>query len=318
MSAAAVLLLTALVLGGATLSAAIGSWWLAWDGLRPPSARESARALAEPLARGLRLARAPGRRLARADGLLWASAAAVAAASVVLAYAVVPLAPGQVPLDISLGLFYAMIVLGPLMVAFMNAGWGTNGKLGVLASFRAAAHVIGYEVTFGFAVLGPAMMAGSLSAVRIVEAQERVWFVVLQPGSFAVYLASALVLAYRYPFDLPFAGAELAGGVAREYAGLERAILASARHALTGLVAATGTVMFLGGWQGPLLPPVVWTVLKTAVLVAALTSLPLVLPRLRLDQMLAFAWKGVITFALVNIVLVGVVTFAAERFGWLP
>lgn len=318
MSPGSILLLAGLVLGGAALSAAIGSWWLAWDGLRPPSPRASARALGEPFARGLRLARAPGRRLARPDALLWESAAAVAAASVVLAYAVIPLAPGQVPVDLSLGPFYAMIVLGPLMVAFMNAGWGENGKLGVVASFRAAAHVIGYEVTFGFAVLGPAMMAGSLSAVRIVEAQERVWFVVLQPGSFAVYLAAALFLSYRYPFDLPFAGAELAGGITREYAGLERAILIAVRHALTGVVAAMGTIMFLGGWQGPLLPPAAWTVLKTAALVATLTALPLVLPRLRLDQLLAFAWKGVLAFALVNIVLVGLVTFAADALGWLP
>lgn len=318
MTAGSVLLLAALVLGGAALSAAFGSWWLAWDGLRPPSPRGSARALAEPFARGLRLARAPGRRLARPDALLWESAAAVAAASVVLAYAVVPLGPGLVPTDLSLGLFFAMIVLGPLMVAFMDAGWGENGKLGVVASFRTAAHVIGYEVTFGFAVLGPAMMAGSLSAVRIVEAQERVWFVALQPGSFAIYLASALFLAYRYPFDLPFAGAELAGGIAREYAGLERAVLSGVRHALLGLVAATGTIMFLGGWQGPLLPPAAWTVLKTAALVAALTALPLVLPRLRLDQMLAFSWKAVLPFALVNIVVVGIVTFAAETLGWLP
>ncbi|MGH2379492.1 MAG: NADH-quinone oxidoreductase subunit H, partial [Candidatus Limnocylindria bacterium] len=266
----------------------------------------------------LRLARAPGRRLARPDALLWESAVAVAAASVVLAYAVVPLGPSLVPTDLSLGLFFAMIVLGPLMVAFMDAGWGSNGKLGVVASFRAAAHVIGYEVTFGFAVLGPAMMAGSLSAVRIVEAQERVWFVLLQPGSFAIYLASALLLAYRYPFDLPFAGPELAGGIAREYAGLERAVLSGVRHALLGVVAATGTIMFLGGWQGPVLPPAAWTVLKTAALVAALTALPLALPRLRLDQMLAFSWKAVLPFALVNIVVVGIVTFAAETLGWLP
>lgn len=318
MSPESVLLLAALTLGGAAMSAAIGSWYLAWDGLRPPSARDAARALIDPFAGGLRHALAPGRRLARPDALLWGSAAAVALASVVLAYAVIPVGPGQVPADVSLGLFYAMVALGPLMVAFMDAGWGENGKLGVVATFRAAAHVIGYEVTFGFAVLGPAMMAGSLSAVRIVEAQERVWFVLLQPGSFAIYLASALMLAYRYPFDLPFAGAELAGGIAREYAGLERGVLAGTRHALVGLVAATGTVMFLGGWHGPLLPPAAWTALKTAAMVAALTALPLVLPRLRLDQMLAFAWKGVLAFALVNIVIVGVVTFAADAAGWLP
>lgn len=253
-----------------------------------------------------------------ADALLWWSAPAVAITSVLLAYAVLPIAPGSLVADLSTGLFFFLVVLSPFMVAIMNASWGANSKIGVVATFRAAAHVVAYEVPFGFAVLGPAMMAESLSAVRIVEAQERVWFAVLQPGTFLVYLGAALVLAVRYPFDLPFGGSELAGGAPAPYRGPARVLITVSRDLLLVAVALVGALAFLGGWHGPLLPPAAWTAVKTGALVLLFLALPRAVPRARLDQMLAFSWKVLIPFSLVNIVFVGIVTFAAESLGLIP
>jgi NADH-quinone oxidoreductase subunit H len=306
-----------LVLAGAYLSAAVVAWFEAWEGTRPVWAAIPASAAA-PIRGALRLARRPARRLEKPDGLLLATAPGLALVCVVLSYAVIPVGPGQVPVDLSLGLFFFIVILGPLMVALMNAGWATNGTLGVIACFRAAAHIVAYEVPFGFAVIGPAMMAQSLSTVHIVEAQSRVWFALLQPGSFLIYLASAPFISYRYPFDLPFAGEELAGGVTREYSCVQRAIVTLARHALLGVTAAVGTVSFLGGWEGPLLPPPLWFALKTLALIALFAAAPLLLPRLRLDQMLALAWKVLLPVSLVNIILVGVVTLGAQAWGWIP
>ena len=104
-------------------------------------------------------------------------------------------------------------------VALMNAGWGANGKLGLFGTFRAAAHLLSYEVPFGFAAIGPAMAAESLSTRQIVEAQAGVWFIVWQPLGFAIYLIAALMMSFRKPFDLPQAGSELGGGVLGEYSG---------------------------------------------------------------------------------------------------
>lgn len=253
-----------------------------------------------------------------ADRLLWWTAPVVAITSVLLAFVVLPLGPGLVLADLSVGVFFFMIVLSPFMVALMNAGWGANSKDGVVASFRAAAHIVSYEVVFGFAVLGPAMMAQSLSAVRIVEAQERVWFSVLQPGSFLIYLGAALILAVRYPVDLPFGGAELAGGVLAPYRGPARVLLVIARDLLVVAVALVGAIAFLGGWQGPVLPAPLWTALKTGALIALFLVIPRFLPRARLDQMLVFSWKVLLPLSLANIVFVGIVSFAAAAAGLIP
>jgi NADH-quinone oxidoreductase subunit H len=308
----------ALALGGASAAAMLSSWFATWRGLRPPPYRMGLAALGAPFARGARLLTSPTRSLAKPDQLLWRSGPILAAGSVLLAYAVIPLGPGIVPIDLGLGLFYFIVILGPLMVGFMNAGWGVNGKFDVVATVRAAAHIVAYEVTFGFAVLGAPMMAQTLSTVGIVEAQQRVWFVVLQPGSFAIYVVSALFIAYRHPFDLPFGGPEIAGGVGREYGGVERAIFVGARHSLLAATAAIGVVVFLGGWLGPVVPAPLWFILKAALLMGAFTALPLVLPRLRLDQMLTVAWKGLLPLSLANIVVVGLTTFPAAALGWIP
>lgn len=310
------LLVSTLTLVGGYMTAAISAWFETWKGQTPNWALLPAAALA-PWYGVLRELRRPSRRLQKPDRLLWWTAPGTALICVVLAYAVIPVGPGLVATDLSLGLFFFIAVLGPLMVALMNAGWATNGKLGMVAAFRAAAHISAYEVTFGFAVIGPAMMASSLSSVRIVEEQSRVWFALLQPGSFLVYLGSALFISYRYPFDLPFAGRELAGGVLREYGAAQRGMLLLARHGLLGATAAVGTVAFLGGWLGPGLPGPAWFFLKTLALIVFFNALPLVVPRLRLDQMLAFSWKVLLPFSLVNIVVVGAVTFLAANLGWI-
>ena len=311
------LLVGAMALTGAYLSAAISGWLAAWDGLRPRWDLIPAATMA-PVFGAVRQLRRPSRRLEKSDTLLWVTAPSIAALSVTLSFAVIPLAQSLIATDLSLGLFYFVVILGPLMVALMNAGWGTNGKLGVLVAFRACAHIVAYEVTFGFAVIGPAMMAQSLSTVQIVEAQSRVWFALLQPGSFALFLASALFVTYRYPFDLPFAGDELAGGALREYSGVQKGLVEFARHALLAATAAIGAITFLGGWLGPVLPGPVWVVLKTVLLILLLSAGPLLVPRLRQDQMLAFSWKILVPFALGNILLVALVTSLAVSFRLLP
>lgn len=252
------------------------------------------------------------------DALLFRTAPFVALASVLAALATLPLAPGVVALPLSVGLFLFIVALGPFMVALMDAGWASGRAVGVVATFRAAAHIVAYEVPFGFAVIGPAMMARSLDPVRIVEAQERLWFVVLQPMSFLVYLGAALLLAYRHPFALPFAGAELEGGVAAPYGRAERALFAAARALILVAVALAGAVSFLGGWLGPLLPPLGWTALKTAALVALFLFVPRRLRRARVEQALAWSWKVLLPASLVNIVLVGIVALWAGGAGLLP
>jgi NADH-quinone oxidoreductase subunit H len=231
-----------------------------------------ARAALSPLAEAASLLRQEDLSPRGADGLLFKSAPLVALTVAGLGALVIPLGPGLVGFDPSIGVFYFIVVLGPFVIAMMNAGWGQNTKAGLLGAFRAAPHLISYEVPLGF----------------------------------AVYLVSALFMTYQHPFDIPQAGSELAGGVLAEYSGPRLLLYRIALNALFALLVALGVVVFLGGWQGPLLPAPVWFLLKVLGLAALTLWAVRFMPRLRHDQMLALAWKILLPASLVNVALVGI------------
>ena len=268
--------------------------------------RHAGAAVLQPLVEGAALLHQENLRPRGADDLLFRSAPLIALAAVALAALVIPLGPGLVGFDPSIGMFYFIVVLGPFVIAVMNAGWSQNAKVGLFATFRAAAYLISYEVPLGFAAIGPVMAAESLSTQRIVEAQSGLWYVVWQPLGLAIYLVSALMMTYRHPFDIPQAGSELAGGVMAEYSGARLLIFKVALNAIFALLMAMAVVLFFGGWQGPLLPPPFWFVLKTAGLMALVLWASRFAPRLRHDQMLTLAWKILLPASLVNIMLVGI------------
>ncbi len=241
-----------------------------------------------------------------ADRWLFGSAPIVVFVSVALAASVIPLAPEFTAFDPSIGLFYFIVVLGPVVVGLMNAGWGANAKTGLFGTFRAAAHLVSYEVSLGFAAIGPAMAAESLSLTRIVDGQVGVWYVVWQPLGFAIYLVAALMTTYRRPFDLPQAGSELGAGVLAEYSGPRLLLFELSLDALFIVLVAAGAVLFLGGWHGPWLASPVWLAVKTFGVAAVLLWIGRRIPRLRHDQMLALSWKILLPASLINVALVGI------------
>lgn len=240
------------------------------------------------------------------DSLLFRSAPLLALAAVAMAALLVPLGPALVSFDPAIGVFLFIVVLGPFAVAMMNAGWSQNAKEGLFGAFRAAAYLISYEVPLGFAAIGPVMAAESLSSVRIVVAQSGLWYASWQPLGLAIYLVSALMVAYRHPFDAAQAGSELEGGVWAEYSGPRLLLFKLARNALFFVLMAMGVVLFFGGWHGPYLPPPFWFVLKTFSLAALVLWAARRFPRLRHDQMLSLSWKLLLPASLVNVMLVGV------------
>lgn len=271
------------------------------DGLR--TARS---AFITPLAEAATLLRQEDLRPEPSDRFLYCSAPIIAWCAVGLAALVIPLGERIRGFDPAIGLFYFIVVLGPFVIAMMNAGWGSGDKLGVLGAFRAAAHLLAYEVPLGFAVIGPAMAAGSLSLVRIVEGQAGLWYVVWQPLGLGIYLVAALFMTYRRPFDLPLSGRELGGGVLAEYSGPRLLLFRVALNALFVLLMALAVVVFFGGFHGPFLPGPAWMTIKTFALVAAVLRVTRLLPRLRHDQMLSLAWKVLLPASLVHVMVTGV------------
>ncbi len=251
-------------------------------------------------------------RLARADHLLFRTAPIVAFVTILMVFGIIPWGQALIGRDLNVGLFFFLAILGPVTITLMNAAWGQNSKNGVLATFRAGAILFSYEITIGFAIIGPVMEAQSLSLEKIVAAQHSIWYIVLQPLGFAIYLVAALMMSFRPPFDIPLAGSELAGGALAEYSGGRFVLYKLALNALAFLLAAIGVALFLGGWQGlpligPFLPDWLWFLLKSFGLLALMLWCGYQLPRLRVDQMLALAWKILLPLALLNIVLVGIV-----------
>lgn len=246
------------------------------------------------------------------DRTLFTAAPMLAVVVVILCGLFVPLSPRLVAFDISLGLFYFLVFLALFVITLMNAGWSANSKTGLFGVFRAASHLVSYEVPIGFAAIGPVMAAESLRPTTIVQAQSQLWFVVWQPLGLAIYLFAALFASYARPFDLPQAGSEIGGGVLADYSGPRLLLLRFGQRALFLLLMAMGVVLFFGGWQGPLVPRPVWFAAKTFALATCVMWSARFFPRLRHDQMLAFAWKVLVPASLVNIMAVGMIVLLAK------
>lgn len=270
--------------------------------------RQIVTALKLPLDNALLLLRQENLLPHGADTFLFRSAPFIALAVIGLTALVVPLGPGLIGFNPSIGLFYFLVLLSPFVVAFMNAGWSQNAKEGLLATFRAATSLISYEVPIGFAAIGPVMAAQSLSSQQIVQSQIHLWYVVWQPLGVVIYLLAAQFVTFRHPFDSAIGGVELEGGVFAEYSGPRLLLFAFARDALFLLLMAMGVVLFFGGWQGPLLPGPAWLIVKTLALSTLVLWLGRFFPMLRHDQILSLCWKILIPASLLNITLVGILT----------
>lgn len=240
-----------------------------------------------------------------ADPIVHFLAPAITVIPALLIYAVIPFGDGMAVADVNIGLLY-LVAVGTLpTIGIVVAGWGSGNKYSVLGGMRAAAQMISFEVPLVLALISPVLIVGSLSMVDIVEAQSVLPLALLQPVAFAVYLIAGVAEANRCPFDLPEAESELGAGFWTEYSGAKFAFFFLAEYLNAFAVAAIAATVFLGGWQGPILPPYVWFTLKMYLLFVGMVWLRATLPRLRVDQLMGFCWKVLVPVALANLVLTG-------------
>ena len=165
-------------------------------------------------------------------------------------------------------------------------GWASRNKYSLIGGFRAAAQQVSYEVPMVLAAMGVVMLAGSMKLSAIVEAQSGVWNIVTQPLAFIIFFIAVLAELNRIPFDLPEAESELVGGFNIEYSSMRFALFFVAEYANVFTLSLLTTLLFLGGWNGPLLPGIVWLLLKTYVLVFVIIWVRATLPRVRVDQLM--------------------------------
>lgn len=240
-----------------------------------------------------------------ADKRVYVIAPAVIMLTTLFGFAIVPVSPGFVVFDSSVGLlvFLALSSLGAYSVVL--AGWSSNNKYALLGGMRASAQMLSYEVFMGLSMMGTVVMAGSFRLEDIVNAQAGMWNIIPQFVGFIVFFIAALAETHRVPFDLPEAESELIAGFHSEYAGLKFGMFFVGEYVGVTLMSAMMVVLFLGGWSGPLLPPVLWFIIKTYALVMVFILIRGALPRPRYDQLLNFGWMYLLPLSLINLLVTG-------------
>ncbi|GHB12419.1 NADH-quinone oxidoreductase subunit NuoH [Salinicola rhizosphaerae] len=240
-----------------------------------------------------------------ADRTFFVLAPAIAMASLLLSFMVIPITPSWGVADLNIGILFFFAMAGINVYAVLFAGWASGNKYALLGALRASAQTLSYEVFMGLALMGIVAMTGSFNMRDIVNAQENLWFIVPQFFGFCTFVIAGIAVTHRHPFDQPEAEQELADGYHIEYSGMKWGMFFVGEYIGIVLISALLVTLFLGGWQGPLLPPIVWFLLKTAFFVILFVLLRAALPRPRYDKVMSFGWKVCLPLTLVNLLVTG-------------
>ena len=246
-----------------------------------------------------------------ADRIVYNLPPIIALATVLMLWAVIPLAPTIVGTDLNVGVLY-VVALGALgTLGIIMAGWASNNKYALIGAFRTVAQMVSYEVPMVIALMIPVLLSGSMGINTIVFSQTPVWYVVVAPVAALIVFITGIAELGRSPFDLTEAESEIVAGFHIEYTGMKFGMFYAGEllHALTisGLVAS----LFLGGWRGPgaeayPILGVVYFFMKAFFLYWAIMWVKYSMPRIRIDHMLSFNWKFLTPLSLVVLIVTAI------------
>ncbi len=239
-----------------------------------------------------------------ADKWLFWTAPILSFAPVFVLFLPIPFGPILTAMELDLGLLLILAFAGINVLALCLAGWSSENKWSLIGASRAVSQSVAYEIPLLLAVLAIAFQYGSLNLSTIVAGQGPwpwQWNIVVQPVAFFIFFVCALAETNRAPFDLPEAESELTAGFHTEYSGMGFGIFFLAEYAAMIVVCSVGTALFLGGWQGPVLPGVWWFLAKVYLLLLVMMWFRWTYPRVRFDQLLNLSWKWLLPLALINL-----------------
>jgi len=294
---------------------------LGWIQVRLGPNRVGPWGLLQPLADGAKLLLKEEITVSAANTAVYIIAPLIVVVCALLPFGVIPFAKGLglenilgpvankfdlntgVVADINLGILYIFGISSLGVYGVILGGWASNSKYSLLGSIRAAAQMISYELGLSLSVIGVLMLAGSLSLVNIVEAQDSVWkwFVFRQPLGFILFLIAGSAEIARTPFDLMECENELVAGYQTEYSSMKFGLFYLGEYAHLLFLSSLMTTLFFGGWQGPILPPIVWFLGKTFFFVFVFVWIRGTYPRLRYDRVMQFGWKTLVPVGLLNV-----------------
>ncbi|MHB8202537.1 MAG: NADH-quinone oxidoreductase subunit NuoH [Desulfomonilaceae bacterium] len=294
---------------------------LGWIQVRIGPNRVGPWGLLQPLADGAKLLLKEEITVSAANTVVYIIAPLIVVVCALLPFGVIPFAKGLglenilgpvankfdlntgVVADINLGILYIFGISSLGVYGVILGGWASNSKYSLLGSIRAAAQMISYELGLSLSVIGVLMLAGSLSLVNIVEAQDSIWkwFVFRQPLGFILFLIAGSAEIARTPFDLMECENELVAGYQTEYSSMKFGLFYLGEYAHLLFLSSLMTTLFFGGWQGPILPPIVWFLGKTFFFVFVFVWIRGTYPRLRYDRVMQFGWKTLVPVGLLNV-----------------
>ncbi len=301
---------------------------IAWVQVRLGPMRVGPYGILQPVADVVKLMTKEDITPVKADRVLFTAAPMIALIPAFLVFAVIPFGP-EVSLfgrritlyitDFNVGLLYVVSVASIGVYGIILAGWASNSKYPLLASLRASAQLISYEVAVTMTLVSIIVTTGTMSMVGIVNAQYNHgwWYLFIQPLAFFIFFVGGLAETNRAPFDLPEAEQELTGGFHTEYSGMRFALFFLAEYANMIVVSSVATTVFLGGWLRPfpnvealafldIVPGWIWFLLKTFVWLYIFLWVRATLPRYRYDQLMRLGWKVLIPLAIANVVVTAI------------
>jgi len=302
---------------------------IAWAQSRLGPMRVGPYGVLQPVADSIKLMLKEDITPVKADRWVFTAAPIISMVPALIVYAVIPFGPTirlfgkDVALsitDINVGLLYIVSVASVGVYGIILAGYASNSKFPLLASLRASAQLISYEVAVTLTLVSVILMSGTLSMIGIVNAQYNsgLWFAFVQPLAFVIFFIGGLAETNRAPFDLPEAEQELTGGFHTEYSGMRFALFFLAEYANMIVVSSVATTLFFGGWLRPfpnvaglhfldVVPSWIWFLTKSFVFLYIFIWVRATLPRYRYDQLMRLGWKVLIPLAIANLVVTGIV-----------
>ncbi len=250
----------------------------------------------------------------RVDKILFILAPIITFSSTFLMLAVIPFDKSIIPVDLGMGILFISAISTICPLGVMMAGWASESKYALLSSLRAAAQMITYEIPITLSLLSVVLISGTLNLNEIVLQQNGTimgiipkWNIFLLPISFIIFFIASLAELGRTPFDLLEAESEIVSGYNIEYSGMRFAFFYLAEYLHLFIASAIATVLFLGGWNGILLPGIIWFFIKTFMIIYLIIWIRATLPRVRIDQLMTLGWKVLIPLSLINIGIIGMV-----------
>ncbi|MDP2920418.1 MAG: NADH-quinone oxidoreductase subunit NuoH [Dehalococcoidia bacterium] len=242
---------------------------------------------------------------ANADKVVYWLAPIVVFAPVLMVFAVVPFANGALLADLNIGILYVVAVGSISSIGVFMAGWSSSNKYATISAMRMVAAVVSYEIPLVLVIASVVVVSGSMSLNDIVLAQQNYPMLLLQPLAFLLMFIAGCAEINRSPFDLMEADSEIIAGFHTEYTGMKFAMFYLAEYGEAVAMSTIIATLFLGGWQGPFLPPWLWLVLKVFFVFFLMVWTRTTLPRVRIDQLMSLAWKFLFPLALINLVITG-------------